>query len=150
MAVFFICLLYFDLSSEFTSCWTGAAKWQTAAFSSSQYGVIIVTVAPTRLLESSSSHTSNVIMEVHLGPVNLLITKNLEHVVLPWLSCQRNVLDLFLFSFQIAPPEWEQKIQNTYLSIYDSLFWECKARGNPNPSYTWLKNGERLHTEVRN
>ncbi|XP_052028591.1 contactin-6 [Apodemus sylvaticus] len=48
-----------------------------------------------------------------------------------------------------APPEWEQKIQNTYLSIYDSLYWECKARGNPNPSYMWLKNGERLHTEER-
>lgn len=48
-----------------------------------------------------------------------------------------------------APPEWEQKIQNTYLSIYDSLFWECKASGNPNPSYTWLKNGQRLNTEER-
>ncbi|EGW09154.1 Contactin-6 [Cricetulus griseus] len=48
-----------------------------------------------------------------------------------------------------APPEWEQKIQNTYLSIYDSLFWECKASGKPNPWYTWLKNGERLHPEER-
>ncbi|KAL6081238.1 hypothetical protein STEG23_000773, partial [Scotinomys teguina] len=48
-----------------------------------------------------------------------------------------------------APPEWEQKIQNTYLSIYDSLFWECKASGKPTPWYTWLKNGERLNTEER-
>ncbi|KAB0393845.1 hypothetical protein E2I00_018902 [Balaenoptera physalus] len=48
-----------------------------------------------------------------------------------------------------APPEWEQKIQNTYLSIYDSLFWECKASGKPNPWYTWLKNGERLNPEER-
>uniref|UniRef100_A0A8C8WL33 Contactin 6 n=1 Tax=Panthera leo TaxID=9689 RepID=A0A8C8WL33_PANLE len=48
-----------------------------------------------------------------------------------------------------APPEWEQKIQNTYLSIYDSLFWECKASGKPNPWYTWLKNGERLTPEER-
>ncbi|XP_070432837.1 contactin-6 isoform X2 [Equus przewalskii] len=48
-----------------------------------------------------------------------------------------------------ALPEWEQKIQNTYLSIYDSLLWECKARGKPNPWYTWLKNGERLSPEER-
>ncbi|KAM9185754.1 contactin-6 [Dugong dugon] len=48
-----------------------------------------------------------------------------------------------------APPEWEQKIQNTYLSIYDSLFWECKASGKPSPCYTWLKNGERLNSEER-
>ncbi|XP_060036328.1 contactin-6 isoform X5 [Erinaceus europaeus] len=48
-----------------------------------------------------------------------------------------------------APPEWEQTIQNTYLSIYDSLFWECKARGKPSPWYTWLKNGERLSPEER-
>ncbi|XP_032005411.1 contactin-6 isoform X2 [Hylobates moloch] len=48
-----------------------------------------------------------------------------------------------------APPEWEQKIQNTYLSIYDNLLWECKASGKPNPWYTWLKNGERLNPEER-
>ncbi|KAM6169811.1 contactin-6 isoform 2-T2 [Rhynchocyon petersi] len=48
-----------------------------------------------------------------------------------------------------APPEWEQKIQNTYLSIYDSLFWECKAHGKPNPCYTWLKNGDHLNPEER-
>ncbi|XP_012510633.1 PREDICTED: contactin-6-like [Propithecus coquereli] len=46
-----------------------------------------------------------------------------------------------------APPEWEQKIQNTYLSIYDSLLWECKASGKPSPWYMWLKNGERLNPE---
>ncbi|XP_076984777.1 contactin-6 [Tamandua tetradactyla] len=48
-----------------------------------------------------------------------------------------------------APPKWEQKIQNTYLSIYDNLFWECKASGNPDPWYTWLKDGERLIQEER-
>uniref|UniRef100_A0A4W2IRJ3 Contactin 6 n=1 Tax=Bos indicus x Bos taurus TaxID=30522 RepID=A0A4W2IRJ3_BOBOX len=48
-----------------------------------------------------------------------------------------------------APPEWEQKIQDTYLSIYDSLFWECKASGKPDPWYTWLKNGERLNLDER-
>ena len=41
-----------------------------------------------------------------------------------------------------------QKIQDTYLSIYDSLFWECKASGKPDPWYTWLKNGERLNLDV--
>ncbi|NWY47344.1 CNTN6 protein, partial [Sylvia atricapilla] len=48
-----------------------------------------------------------------------------------------------------APPEWDKKIQNAFLSLYDSLFWECKARGKPNPSYSWLKNGQPLVSEVR-
>lgn len=59
-------------------------------------------------------------------------------------TCQTVALSLF----GTAPPEWEQKIQDTYLPIYDSLFWECKARGKPRPWYTWLKNGERLGAEV--
>ncbi|XP_054991860.1 contactin-6 isoform X2 [Sorex araneus] len=48
-----------------------------------------------------------------------------------------------------APPEWEQKIQNTYLSVYDSLLWECRASGQPSPGYVWLKDGERLEPEER-
>ncbi|ELK25098.1 Contactin-6 [Myotis davidii] len=61
------------------------------------------------------------------------------------LTCHTVALSLF----GTAPPEWEQKIQDTYLSIYDSLFWECKAQGKPRPWYTWLKNGERLGAEER-
>nr|KAF6420163.1 contactin 6 [Molossus molossus] len=48
-----------------------------------------------------------------------------------------------------AFPEWEQKIQDTHLSVYDSLFWECRARGKPSPWYTWLKDGERLGPQER-
>uniref|UniRef100_A0A8C0VHZ9 Contactin 6 n=1 Tax=Cyanistes caeruleus TaxID=156563 RepID=A0A8C0VHZ9_CYACU len=29
------------------------------------------------------------------------------------------------------------------------LFWECKARGTPSPSYSWLKNGQPLMSEER-
>lgn len=70
------------------------------------------------------------------------------------LEMQHNVLankfakQLLLPLFETAPPEWEQKIQDTYLSIYNSLFWECKASGKPDPWYTWLKNGERLNLDV--
>uniref|UniRef100_A0A452H092 Contactin 6 n=1 Tax=Gopherus agassizii TaxID=38772 RepID=A0A452H092_9SAUR len=48
-----------------------------------------------------------------------------------------------------ALPEWDKKIQNAYLSLYDSLFWECKASGKPSPSYSWLKNGQPLMPEER-
>ncbi|XP_032555355.1 contactin-6-like isoform X2 [Chiroxiphia lanceolata] len=48
-----------------------------------------------------------------------------------------------------APPEWDKKIQNAFLSLYDSLYWECKAKGKPNPSYSWLKNGQPLVSEER-
>ncbi|NXP24240.1 CNTN6 protein, partial [Scytalopus superciliaris] len=51
--------------------------------------------------------------------------------------------------FVYAPPEWDKKIQNAFLSLYDSLFWECKAKGNPSPSYSWLKNGQPLVSEGR-
>ncbi|NXY14470.1 CNTN6 protein, partial [Atrichornis clamosus] len=51
--------------------------------------------------------------------------------------------------FVYAPPEWDKKIQNAFLSLYDSLFWECKAKGKPSPSYSWLKNGQPLVSEER-
>ncbi|KAM6061927.1 LOW QUALITY PROTEIN: contactin-6 [Chlamydotis macqueenii] len=48
-----------------------------------------------------------------------------------------------------ALPEWDKKIENAFLSLYDSLFWECKAKGKPSPSYSWLKNGQPLTSEER-
>ncbi|XP_014802090.1 PREDICTED: contactin-6 [Calidris pugnax] len=51
--------------------------------------------------------------------------------------------------FVYALPEWDKKIQNAFLSLYDSLFWECKAKGKPSPSYSWLKNGQALASEER-
>ncbi|XP_069721712.1 contactin-6 isoform X5 [Phaenicophaeus curvirostris] len=51
--------------------------------------------------------------------------------------------------FVYALPEWDKKIQNAFLSLYDSLFWECKAKGKPSPSYSWLKNGQPLASEER-
>uniref|UniRef100_A0A7N4V5R7 Contactin 6 n=1 Tax=Sarcophilus harrisii TaxID=9305 RepID=A0A7N4V5R7_SARHA len=51
--------------------------------------------------------------------------------------------------FLYAPPEWDKKIQTTDLSIYDPLFWECRASGKPIPSYVWLKNGEPIVPEER-
>ncbi|KAM9374415.1 contactin-6-like [Phaethornis superciliosus] len=51
--------------------------------------------------------------------------------------------------FVYALPEWDKKIQNAFLSLYDSLVWECKAKGKPRPSYSWLKNGQALTSEER-
>uniref|UniRef100_A0A8C8RW21 Contactin 6 n=1 Tax=Pelusios castaneus TaxID=367368 RepID=A0A8C8RW21_9SAUR len=48
-----------------------------------------------------------------------------------------------------ALPQWDIKIQNAYLSLYDNLFWECKASGKPSPSYSWLKNGQPFVPEER-
>ncbi|XP_051483767.1 contactin-6 isoform X3 [Apus apus] len=48
-----------------------------------------------------------------------------------------------------ALPEWDKKIQNAFLSLNDSLVWECKAKGKPSPSYSWLKNGQPLMSEER-
>ncbi|NXD05913.1 CNTN6 protein, partial [Nothocercus nigrocapillus] len=59
----------------------------------------------------------------------------------------RNIARGQLFIY--ALPEWDKKIQNAFLSVYDSLFWECKADGKPSPSYSWLKNGQPLMSEER-
>uniref|UniRef100_A0A8C0VEU9 Contactin 6 n=1 Tax=Cyanistes caeruleus TaxID=156563 RepID=A0A8C0VEU9_CYACU len=40
----------------------------------------------------------------------------------------------------VYAPSWMQKVH---------LFWECKARGTPSPSYSWLKNGQPLMSEER-
>ncbi|XP_048813626.1 contactin-6-like [Lagopus muta] len=59
----------------------------------------------------------------------------------------RNIARGQLFVYEL--PEWDKKIESAFLSLYDSLFWECKAKGNPTPSYSWLKNGQPLMSEER-
>lgn len=49
----------------------------------------------------------------------------------------------------LAKPQWVQTMHDSALSIDERLFWECKASGKPKPSYSWLKNGELLNTEVK-
>ncbi|XP_068264513.1 contactin-6 [Nyctibius grandis] len=59
----------------------------------------------------------------------------------------RNIARGQLFVYALL--EWDKKIQNAFLSLYDSLIWECKAKGKPSPSYSWLKNGQPLTSEER-
>ncbi|XP_053159063.1 contactin-6 isoform X2 [Hemicordylus capensis] len=59
----------------------------------------------------------------------------------------RNVAKGQLFIY--ALPEWTRSIQNAFLSLYDTLSWECKASGNPRPSYSWFKNSQPLTSEER-
>uniref|UniRef100_A0A3B3T7B9 Contactin 3b n=1 Tax=Paramormyrops kingsleyae TaxID=1676925 RepID=A0A3B3T7B9_9TELE len=49
-----------------------------------------------------------------------------------------------------AKPQWIQTATDTALAIGEKLLWECKANGKPKPSYSWLRNGETLATEVEN
>uniref|UniRef100_A0A8C4QQ90 Contactin 3a, tandem duplicate 2 n=1 Tax=Eptatretus burgeri TaxID=7764 RepID=A0A8C4QQ90_EPTBU len=39
---------------------------------------------------------------------------------------------------------WTKELSRMELDIGDELHWDCKASGNPTPSYSWLKNGESL------
>uniref|UniRef100_A0A3Q3KPI9 Contactin 3a, tandem duplicate 2 n=1 Tax=Monopterus albus TaxID=43700 RepID=A0A3Q3KPI9_MONAL len=47
-----------------------------------------------------------------------------------------------------AKPQWIQTMKDTALAIEERLDWECRANGKPKPSYTWLKNGQQLLSEV--
>uniref|UniRef100_A0A672Z5K6 Contactin-3-like n=1 Tax=Sphaeramia orbicularis TaxID=375764 RepID=A0A672Z5K6_9TELE len=47
-----------------------------------------------------------------------------------------------------AKPQWIQTMKDTALAIEERLYWECRANGKPKPSYTWLKNGQQLVSEV--
>ncbi|XP_042308319.1 contactin-6-like isoform X2 [Sceloporus undulatus] len=51
--------------------------------------------------------------------------------------------------FIYALPEWDKRLGNVHVSLYDTLVWECKATGKPMPSYQWLKNGQLLIPEER-
>ncbi|XP_034296428.1 contactin-6-like isoform X4 [Pantherophis guttatus] len=51
--------------------------------------------------------------------------------------------------FTYAVPEWNKNIENTQLSLYETLVWECEATGKPKPSYNWFKNGKPLTSEER-
>lgn len=61
-------------------------------------------------------------------------------------SCQ--IFHRSLFSIPSAKPQWIQAVKDTALAIEERLYWECRANGKPKPSYTWLKNGQQLLSEV--
>uniref|UniRef100_A0A8C6SG54 Contactin 3a, tandem duplicate 2 n=1 Tax=Neogobius melanostomus TaxID=47308 RepID=A0A8C6SG54_9GOBI len=47
-----------------------------------------------------------------------------------------------------AKPQWIQTMKDTVLAIEERLYWECRANGKPKPSYSWLKNGQPLVSEI--
>lgn len=44
---------------------------------------------------------------------------------------------------------WLHTLRDADIAIDAALQWECKAMGNPRPTYKWLKNGQILTAEVR-
>ena len=57
-------------------------------------------------------------------------------------------VSLECISVPSAKPQWIQAVKDTALAIEERLYWECRANGKPKPSYTWLKNGQQLLSEV--
>lgn len=57
-------------------------------------------------------------------------------------------ISLECVSVPSAKPQWIQAMKDTALAIEERLYWECRANGKPKPSYTWLKNGQQLLSEV--
>lgn len=57
-------------------------------------------------------------------------------------------MSLEYISVPSAKPQWIQAVKDTALAIEERLYWECRANGKPKPSYTWLKNGQQLLSEV--
>uniref|UniRef100_A0A674NLR2 Contactin-4-like n=1 Tax=Takifugu rubripes TaxID=31033 RepID=A0A674NLR2_TAKRU len=44
---------------------------------------------------------------------------------------------------------WLHTLRDADIAIDAGLQWECKAMGNPRPTYKWLKNGQMLTAEGR-
>ncbi|KAJ7998557.1 hypothetical protein DPEC_G00206140 [Dallia pectoralis] len=44
---------------------------------------------------------------------------------------------------------WVQTLKDASMAIESTLQWECRASGNPNPVYKWMKNGQPLIMEDR-
>ncbi|XP_069045465.1 contactin-4 [Lepisosteus oculatus] len=61
----------------------------------------------------------------------------------------RNVAKGRLIFYDVEHLHWVQTLKDSYMSIEDDLYWECKASGKPKPTYRWLKNGELLVLEDR-
>uniref|UniRef100_A0A8C7XWZ6 Contactin 3a, tandem duplicate 2 n=1 Tax=Oryzias sinensis TaxID=183150 RepID=A0A8C7XWZ6_9TELE len=51
-------------------------------------------------------------------------------------------------AFYGTVPSWIQTMKDAALAIEERLNWECRANGKPKPSYTWLKNGQQLLSDV--
>lgn len=145
MKLFSGLVMHLDLFPHLPSCYKGTSEWQKQTFILCQRTADIYKISVAPDWGFCVSCVLSTVRPSELCPSAFLVLGMLHNVLDNWLA-----KEFFLSIFQTAPPEWEQKIQNTYLSIYDSLFWECKASGKPNPWYTWLKNGERLTPEVSN
>ncbi|XP_078469030.1 contactin-4-like [Lampetra fluviatilis] len=48
-----------------------------------------------------------------------------------------------------APPQWLEPISDVEQGLGDTLQWECKATGKPQPAYKWMKDGVLVGAEGR-
>ncbi|XP_076456071.1 contactin-like [Babylonia areolata] len=46
-----------------------------------------------------------------------------------------------------ARPYFVAPLRDQHADVGSQLTWRCDARGNPGPTYTWYKNGQRLYTD---
>uniref|UniRef100_H2TT09 Contactin-4-like n=1 Tax=Takifugu rubripes TaxID=31033 RepID=H2TT09_TAKRU len=61
----------------------------------------------------------------------------------------RNVARGQLLFQNVEHLHWLHTLRDADIAIDAGLQWECKAMGNPRPTYKWLKNGQMLTAEGR-
>uniref|UniRef100_A0A3P9LQE2 Contactin 4 n=1 Tax=Oryzias latipes TaxID=8090 RepID=A0A3P9LQE2_ORYLA len=61
----------------------------------------------------------------------------------------KNVAGGHLIFQNVEHLHWGQTLKDAQMAIDANLQWECKAFGEPRPTYRWLKNGQPLTTHGR-
>ena len=55
---------------------------------------------------------------------------------------------IWAFSISLVPPHFISVPTSETLLIGSRLEWRCEATGNPKPSVTWMKNGQKLESNL--
>lgn len=82
-----------------------------------------------------TSHFWNMIMPIF---VSMSINTQVFIAVIIW-----------IFFPDVEHLHWAQTLKDVHMAINANLQWECRAIGQPPPTYRWMKNGQPLAAEVR-
>ena len=44
-------------------------------------------------------------------------------------------------------PTWLSLVVNKVVDVFTNFTWECRARGDPIPTYTWYSNASQMDTK---
>ncbi|KAF7648648.1 hypothetical protein LDENG_00153420, partial [Lucifuga dentata] len=90
------------------------------------------------------NHSSGVLEIPYFGPEDAGVYECVAEN-----SRGRNVARGQLIFHNVEHLHWVQTLRDTHMAINATLQWECRAVGQPRPTYRWMKNGQPLAAQGR-